>query len=99
LTEAPAAHDPAARWHQIAELPARPVEITEHQAHGRHCPACGHLTWAVFPPGLTAHVLGPRLSAFLAYCTGRLHLSRRQVEEIAEDLLQVPLGLGTVSAL
>src|ERR1700758_4165101 len=42
LPSPPGPDDPAPRWHQVVELPAIPVHVTEYQAHGRTCPACGH---------------------------------------------------------
>jgi transposase len=98
LPATPQADDPPPRWHQVAELPERLVKITEHQAQGRHCPGCGHLTWASLPPEVAGHVLGPRLAAVLAYLTARLHVTRRGIEEWAEEVLGLPLALGTVSA-
>jgi hypothetical protein len=56
-------------WHQIVELPAVPVQITEYQAHGRTCPGCGHITWAKIPDAIRAHGCGPRLTATLSYGT------------------------------
>jgi len=35
LPDAPGPDDPEPRWHQTAELPASPVEVTEYQAHAR----------------------------------------------------------------
>src|SRR5438105_4537690 len=63
----PGADDPEPRWHQVAELPEFPIDITEHQAHGRECRSCGHVTWAEIPPAISAHVFGPRLAAAVSY--------------------------------
>src|SRR5438552_5241690 len=59
---APGPDDPAPRWHQVVEVPEFPVEVTEHQAHGRTCPSCGHVTWARIPQEIRDHVCGPRLT-------------------------------------
>src|SRR5665213_263549 len=56
------AKDPVPVWHQVAELPALAAEITEHQAHGRQCLCCGHVTWAPLPAAVLAHGFGPRLT-------------------------------------
>src|SRR5688572_7407992 len=45
LPAAPAPDDREPRWHQVLELPKRPVIVTEYQAHGRTCRSCGQLTW------------------------------------------------------
>ncbi len=41
LPAEPGANDPQPRWHQVAELPAAPAEVTEYQAHARTCGRCG----------------------------------------------------------
>jgi hypothetical protein len=64
--QAPQDDDPEPTWRQVAEGPLTPAVVTEHQAHGRHCPECGHCTWAEIPADvraapLTQHsVLGMR---------------------------------------
>ena len=74
LPAEPGPGDPEPSWHQVAELPELAAFITEHQAHARTCPDCGHLTRAEIPPGVRAHVLGPRLAAVMSYFSGRHHL-------------------------
>ena len=91
--------DPEPTWHQVAELPRRPVEVTEYQGHARACPCCGTVTRAAIPATIKAHSIGARLSAALVFLIGRGHLSKRAVEEVAETVLGVPVALGTVSRL
>jgi transposase len=95
----PSPADPAPSWHQVAELPPRPVEVTEYQGHARTCPACGAVTRAVIPAAVRAHRFGPRLAATLSYLSGCQHVSRRGVEEVVETVLGLPVALGTVHAL
>jgi transposase len=97
LPHRPGPDDPAPRWHQVVELPALPVQVTEYQAHGRTCPRCGQLTWAQIPDALREHVCGPRLSATLSFMSGVLHTSKRGIEEFVETVFQAPIALGTVS--
>lgn len=92
-------HDPEPSWHQVAELPRRPVEITEYQGHARTCPCCGTVTHAAIPAEIKADSIGPRLAAGFAFLTGRCHLSKRAVEDVAEAVLGAPVALGTVSRL
>jgi len=42
---------------------------------------------------------GPRLQAAVALLSGRHRLSRREVAEVADDLLGAPLAVGSVDAL
>jgi len=93
----PGPKDPPPRWHQVAELPEALAVITEHQAHGRTCERCGHVTWASIPASVLAHGFGPKLAAAIAFLSGRCHDSKRVIEEILATLLGVPISLGSVS--
>jgi transposase len=92
-------NDPEPTWHQVAELPEMAAQVTEYQGHYRTCPCCGTLNHAPIPRDLKAHSVGPRLAAALAYLTGSHHVSQRGLEEIAEDVFEVPLSVGTVANL
>jgi transposase len=80
-------------------LPKALAAITEYQAHGRTCRGCGHVTWEKIPDEIRAHVIGPRLTAVMAYLSGRPHVSKRGIEEIVETVFDVPIALGTVANL
>jgi len=95
----PGPDDPEPRWHQVVELPAVQVEVTEHLAHGRECRSCGHLNWATIPADVRAHAFGPRLTATIAYLSGVLHASKRRIEEYLEAAFGVSIALGSVSNL
>jgi len=95
----PGPDDPEPRWHQVVELPPLPVEVTEHLAHGRECPGCGHVTWAEFPEAVRANVFGPRLAAAVTYLSSVLHASKRGIEEWVEAVFGTPIALGSVSNL
>jgi transposase len=95
----PGPNDPEPTWHQVAEIPELAAEITEHQGHARTCTCCGHINRGEIPPEIRAHVIGPRLAAVMSYLSGRHHLSRRAVEEVVETVFDVPISLGSVSAL
>jgi transposase len=94
-----AANDPAPTWHQVAELPPLVARVTEYQGHYRTCPGCGHVSHAPIPQHLKAHSVGPRLAATLGYLAGSHRASTRGLEEITEDVFDVPIALGTVTNL
>src|SRR5262249_36799438 len=91
--------DPEPSWHQVAELPPLAAEITEYQGHYRSCPCCGVLNHAAIPHDIKAHSIGPNLAATLGYLTGSHRLSKRGLEEVVEDVFEVPVSLGTISHL
>jgi transposase len=95
LPEAPSAEDPPPFRHQVGELPERLCEVTEHQAHARTC-GCGHVTRAEIPAEILASNFGPRLVAVASFLSGACHLSKRQVEEVLEDVFGIRIALGTV---
>jgi transposase len=97
LPQAAGPHDPAPTRHQVAELPALAATITEHQAHARTCPGCGTVTRAPLPVDVRTCGVGPRLTAVLSYFAGVHGVSKRGVEEIAEQLFAAPVALGTVA--
>jgi transposase len=95
----PGPDDPEPSWHQVAELPRVAALVSEYQGHYRTCPCCGTLNHAPIPQGLKAHSVGPRLAATLGYLAGSHRVSSRGLEEIAEDVFDVPVALGTVANL
>jgi transposase len=88
--------DPEPTWHQVCELPRMPVVVTEFQGHARACPCCQHVTREPIPREITADGFGPRAQAALSYLAGCQHVSKRGLEEIAETIFGVPVGLGTI---
>lgn len=86
------------RW-QVFELPAILPHVTEHRAHTLTCSRCAAETTAVLPTDVLQHGFGPRMTALVAYLTGRCRLSKRQVAEFFEEALGTPISVGAVCAL
>jgi transposase len=93
------AGDPDPKRHQIIDIPKTVALAIEHQAHGRTCPCCQHVTWAKIPDDIRAHSVGPNLAGTLAYLVGAHKLSKRGAVEVAEELFSAPIALGTVANL
>lgn len=91
--------DPEPTRHQVADLPRQLVEVTEYRIEARTCHHCGKVTRAVLPPEVGRATIGARLAALFAYLVGRQHVSKRGVEELSEEVLGLPVSLGTVSNL
>ena len=65
---------------QQIELVDRPFVITEHRARRYRCRRTGTIVTAPMPTAVTAAgLLGPRLSALVAYQKGTCHMSCRLV--------------------
>lgn len=99
LPELRAENDPMFTRHQVWELRQNPCMVTEHQGHACTCPDCGHVTHAEIPAETSSSIFGPKLAATGAFLTGACGISRRQVEEVFEDVLGVPISVGSVSNL
>jgi transposase len=99
LAAGPAPGDPAPARFQTIELPPVVALVTEYLGHARTCPCCGQVTQASIPAAIRAHSVGPRLTATLSYFTGNHGLSKRAVEEIAANVFDAPVSLGTVANL
>lgn len=91
--------DPEPKRFQVADVAPIPLEVVEYQAHGRTCPCCGKVTQATVPAEIRAHSIGPRFTVICSYLAGAQGISKRGIEEIAETVFGVPIGLGTVANL
>ena len=72
------------------------VRVIEYQMAVRRCPACGQRTRADLPPGVPRRRFGARLTAVIALLSGRYRLSRREVQQLLQDLWAVRMSLGAV---
>jgi transposase len=88
--------DPVPWCHQVTELPPIQPFVNEYRRHTLICPHCGEATRAELPPGVPEGAFGPRLQAFVAVCTGRYQLSKRQAQELLADGFAIDVALGSV---
>jgi uncharacterized coiled-coil protein SlyX len=82
------------RRHQVTELPEIKADITEFQMCNVVCDDCQAITQAPLPPEVRGH-FGPRLTAAMAYMTVLCHIPRRGMQCLLEQVLGIPLSLGT----
>lgn len=83
--------------HQVVELPAVKVEVTEYQFYAYECSLCQRTTTHSWPTEVPRGQFGPNLLATVAILHGQYQLSLRQVQAVAEDLWQLPLSLGALA--
>ena len=83
---------------QVFDLPPVRLRVCEHRAQRRRC-ACGHVTSAVFPAGVSAPTqYGPRMRALGIYLTAAQHLPYKRAAGLLSDWLGASLSTGTLVA-
>jgi hypothetical protein len=82
--------------HQIFEIPVPRPLVFEHRLHSLQC-ACGHVTRACLPEGVTANGFGPGVDGTMATLAGACRLSHRMIVSVLRDHFGIPMGLGTVT--
>ena len=96
---APAGGDAVEVFEQV-ELPARPLEVTRHRRHAGWCAACGRSVVPPWPPGLVeAGLVGPRLTALIAFLKGACGLSLSALRRFLRDVCQVRVSKGFLAKL
>jgi transposase len=90
--------DPSPLRHQVTEIPPVHPLILEYLLHRLTCPKCAHRTTAKLPKGVSPTMMGPALQAMVAYLTGHLHLSKRVARDALQDLFDVTVSTGSISA-
>lgn len=85
--------------HQVVELPAVRVDVTEYQQHELTCGACKKKTRGQLPVGVPTTMCGPRLMAQIATYMGAYRLSVRQVKQLLADTYGLQLSTGMLSKI
>lgn len=82
---------------QRIEIPPIKPEVREYRRwHGR-CTKCGKKVVASLPSEAGKDLLGPRAKAIITTLNGCYHNSKREVQEILEEIFDLPLSLGLIS--
>jgi len=92
-----AAQQPPRTLQQV-ELPETPLVVTEHRAQAGWCPHCRRMHYARLPPEIErAGLVGPRLSALVAWLKGAGHCSFSTTARFLRDLLRLRLSCGQLA--
>jgi transposase len=91
--------DPTPWRHHVIEIPPLTPVVPEYQWHQLACPACGATTRAPWPAGVPSGTYGPRVQATVALYTGAYRLSKRTTQQAMEEVLSVPMSVGTIRPL
>ena len=83
---------------QQVELVDRPFVVTEHRARRYRCRRTGTIVTAPLPTAVTAAgLLGPRLSALVAYQKGACHMSYTTIQTFLADVLGLAVSTGQLA--
>ena len=85
------------RRHQVFELPAPRIEVTEHRLYRGRCLHCGSTSPAERPAQVPDGQMGPRLLAWIGVLAGRYHLSIRQLQALLVESHGVQFSIGALS--
>jgi transposase len=88
---------PLDEWHvvQQIELAERPVVITEHWARKYRDPRTGRIVIAPLPPEVVqGGLVGPKLSALIAYQKSACHMSYTTIQTFLKDVFGLSLSTG-----
>jgi transposase len=91
--------DPTPLIHQVADLPKIEPIVDEYRLHRLSCPDCGQTTCATLPEGVPTSSFSPYTQAVLATLAGAYRLSKRQIQQLAGDLLGLSISTGMISKL
>jgi len=88
----------APRRVQQIDVESPPLLLEEHQALAGYCPHCQALHYAPLPQGI-AHggLVGPRLTALIAYLKGACHASYSTIRKFLRDVVRVTLSRGQLA--
>jgi transposase len=85
---------------QQIEIEETPTRIEEHQGLAYWCPHCRKVHYATIPPALVkAGLVGPRLTALVAFMKGVCHASFATVRKFLRDVVGVTICRGQLAKL
>jgi transposase len=82
---------------QKIEIPAIKPYVKEYHLYQGVCRACGKKKTASLPPGNQADLLGDHAKAIISALRGFFHNSKRDVQQILQDVFHLPISLGLIS--
>jgi len=80
---------------QQVELVKKPIVVTEHRALASQCRVCGRIHYGRLPPEVVAGgLMGPRLTALLAFLKGACHASYSTAQAFLEAVIGLSVSRG-----
>jgi transposase len=85
---------------QQVEIVRAPVTVTEYRAHAYFCKHCGKAHNATMPaPVVKCGLIGPQLTALVAYLKGVCHASFSTIRKFLRDVIWVRVSRGQLAKL
>jgi transposase len=85
---------------QVVDLPLVRVQVVEHQAETRGCPACGQVTTAPFPVGVEAAIqYGPGVATLAIYLHQEHLVPVERTGRILGEAFGCPISGGTLERM
>ena len=81
--------------HQQIELPEIKMQVHHYILQECDCPNCGKTVKAQLPPEKSTGY-GPRFTALIGELSGIKAMSRNDVKQFCESVLQIPIATGTI---
>ena len=83
---------------QQVELPVIPLRIEEHRQHESYCPGCDKVYYGVLPEVVVkGGLVGPHLTALVAYLKGVCHASYSTVRKFLRDVVGLTISRGMLA--
>lgn len=80
---------------QQVEVVVKPVTVTEHRAAAYRCTRCGKMHQSPLPPAVTqCGLIGPNLTALVAYLKGVCHASYTTIRRFLRDVMGLTVSRG-----
>jgi transposase len=84
--------------HQHIELPEIEMQVNHYILQQCDCPNCGNVVKAMLPPEMSTGY-GPRFTAFIGELSGIKGMSRNDVKQLCESVLDIPIATGTIQKI
>jgi len=85
----------AIRVVQQVDVGEAPLRVEEHRQHARYCPRCDQVVRAPLPSAVAqGGLLGPKLTALVAFLKGVCHASFSTVRKFLRDVVGVTVSRG-----
>lgn len=86
------------RKRQVVDIPEPTLQVTEHQAHIKHCPCCDMQVVANFPSDVLAPVqYGSRIKALSTYLHQQQMIPEDRLEMLFQDVFSLSISATTIA--